>query len=171
LTAQTITYFDDFNYTHDFTTGVPGLNPSATDGGGIWSGVVNAGAGGTPTNASAAGTGGLTMGMTNVRWENSEDSAPYLFREVDVNLFQRVTVKISAQTPGNWSFAGPMVREPNPIGDGNPGDFAVLPADEDWYASRSFRPAGSFMFSRLRVLNGDGCAAAAPASGTPVWQL
>jgi hypothetical protein len=47
------TYRDDFTYTHDFSTGVPGFNPTATSGGAIWSGVENANAGGVTTNAGS----------------------------------------------------------------------------------------------------------------------
>jgi hypothetical protein len=48
--------FDDFSYNHNFFTGgVPGFDPGAETGGGIWNGIYNANLGGRDTTAAFQG--------------------------------------------------------------------------------------------------------------------
>jgi hypothetical protein len=74
--------------------------------------------------------------MDEVGWEASTDTAPYLFRNVNTADLVSVRARILSQTQNNWSTAGVMVRQPNPV-DG-------LPGQENWVAANSYRPVGSF---------------------------
>jgi hypothetical protein len=104
------TYRDDFNSSFNYATG-------SVPAGGIWSGSYNAtNFGSTTFNANTTNAGQLTIGIKPVGWEGGgADTGPMLFRQVDVGTLMDVRVKISQQTPGNWSDAGIIVRVPGPI--------------------------------------------------------
>ena len=72
----------------------------------------------------------LQMGMDGVAWENNNSQGPLLYRTVDASQLMSVRAKISAQTTGNWSQAGVMVRVPNPI---------PSPGIENWQTAWSFQ--------------------------------
>ncbi len=79
--------------------------------------------------------GRLLMGMDAVGWENANDSGPLLFRNVNDTDLVSVRAKITAQSVGNWSQAGVIVRAPNAI------DAAA--GQENWQTSWSFRAGGA----------------------------
>ena len=88
----------------------------------------------------------LQMGLDGVAWENNNSQGPLLYRTVPAAQLMSVRAKISAQTTGNWSQAGVMVRVPNPI---------PSPGIENWQSAWSFRPAGgAFTFQSNDVTNG-----------------
>jgi hypothetical protein len=115
--------------------------------GGIWTGVYNGNDGGTDTTSNIGNGNQLTMGLVGVGWENNRDTGPFLYKEVNAADFVRATVKITAQTAGNWSLAGIMVRMPNAID--------AAPNQENWYAAWSFRTSATARtFQSNRVLDG-----------------
>ena len=89
----------------------------------------------------------LQMGMDGVAWENNNSQGPLLYRTVDASQLMSVRAKISAQTTGNWSLAGVIVRVPNPI---------PSPGIENWQAAWSFRGTVNppFTFQSNDVTNG-----------------
>ena len=90
---------DEFTTSFNYATGSVPI-------GGIWNGIHNGNAGGTGTTANSTNPGQLTMGLSGVGWENSNDTGPMLYRNVTASDFVRVTAKITSQTQGNWSLSG-----------------------------------------------------------------
>jgi hypothetical protein len=92
-----------------------------------------------------------TAGVLGVNWEGAngdQNNAPFLYREVPADAKFTATIKIDAQTSGNWSYApiiarlkGPAGGPDTPVGlnDGDPldptesfvtmGSFRVTPAN------------------------------------------
>jgi hypothetical protein len=92
---------------------------------------------------TSSGQGFLQMGLDAVGWEANNATGPLLYREVPESQFTSVRAKISGQSTGMWSLAGPMVRAPN------------AGAGENWQTSWSFRPgANDLRHQSNRVLDG-----------------
>jgi hypothetical protein len=144
--GQVTTYRDDFNYTHNFTqNGVPGFNPACTMGGCIWEGIHNQAAAGADIIADA---GFITLPQSRTQitqWEGTQDTAPLIYRTVEVEDLHSITLKISSQLPANWSLAGPIVRLHQP-------QYATpdQQPNENWFAAWSFIPAQPMMGTDFR---------------------
>lgn len=143
--GQTITtYTDDFSTAHNYSmNGVPGFNSGATSGSAIWEGIHNQ-TGHVQDAVAAGGTLGIPMvGPANAAraWENAADTGFYLWRKVNVEHLQSITVDISSQPTGFWSLTGPLIRNPTPPAGNSAGD------EEAWIAGWSFKPsAGAEVF-------------------------
>jgi hypothetical protein len=142
--AQTFT--DDFNTAHDYSFG----DTTGT----IWTGMENIpGVIGTGVfDASMANPGTLTVqdpgtlefdedpgagtGPPGIGWEGGRSTSPFLFRDVPEGQDFTATVKISAQTSGNWTAAGIIARAGNSLTPpGVQGDHT----DENFVTAYSFR--------------------------------
>jgi hypothetical protein len=90
-------------------------------------------------NNPATNPAGVAPG---VGWEGGRSSAPFLWREVPANQDFTATVKISAQTSGQWSAAGIVARAKSPTPPG-PGDGNVMTpdnnSDENFVTMTTFR--------------------------------
>ncbi|MEX2317539.1 MAG: hypothetical protein WD669_10340 [Pirellulales bacterium] len=134
-------------FTDNFNTNWTGYASGIVSPTGIWSGVYNGDDGGTNTTANTPNANQLTMGLVGVGWENNRDTGPFLYKEVNAAEFVSATVKITSQTQGNWSLAGVLVRQANPIDS--------LANQENWFAAWSFRSSPTARtFQSNRVLNG-----------------
>jgi hypothetical protein len=123
---------DDFSTFFDYSGGAVG---------GIWDGSFNMSnlAGGSFFSNMTFVDNTLTVqdnGATNMGWEGNRSSAPFLFSNVPAGQDFTATVKISAQTSGQWSSAGLLARagnSPTPPGTG------ANNADENFVSMSSFR--------------------------------
>jgi hypothetical protein len=144
-------FIDEFDGAeHDFTGG-------AVPAGGIWDGVwneTNGGDAGTPAFFVSNGEDffgnpkpgvlfmedlGLhpnTDGNFGVGWEGNKTSAPFLFRNVPAENNFVATIKINAQTNGQWSYAPIIARHAGPTPGQTQGD--------DLDPEESFITIGSF---------------------------
>jgi hypothetical protein len=112
-----ITFTDNFDTSHDYSTGT-------VPAGGIWDGVYNAGSGGDVFNANSTTAGNLRLGIDQTGWGGGGvDNARFLFKRVDLDQLREVRTKITAQTAGQWSTAGILVRLPAPLDDDEQNDY------------------------------------------------
>jgi hypothetical protein len=140
--AQTFT--DDFNSPHDYgfgdTTGtiwtgmenIPGL---------ISTGVFDADTANPDVltvedNGTFDADGNPANGITGMGWEGGRSTAPFLFTNVPAGRDFTATVKISAQTSGQWSAAGIIARAGN---SPTPPGIGADNADENYVTAYSFR--------------------------------
>ncbi|HJQ81897.1 MAG TPA: hypothetical protein VJ828_18170 [Lacipirellulaceae bacterium] len=140
--AQTFT--DDFNTPHDYQFG----DTTGT----IWTGMENIpGLIGTGVhdadttnpdvltvedNGTFDADGNPANGISGMGWEGGRSTAPFLFRNVPAGQDFTATVKISAQTSGNWSAAGILARAGN---SPTPPGVGADHADENFVTAYSFR--------------------------------
>src|SRR5688572_16940700 len=125
---------DDFNTNRNYALG-------AVDG--IWDGSHNMlNLSGGLFNANISNAGVLTVddngtfSATGVGWEGNRSTAPFLFRNVPAGQDFTATVKVSAQTSGQWSAAGLIARAANsPTPPGTGADNA----DENFVTTTTFR--------------------------------
>jgi hypothetical protein len=140
--AQTVT--DNFNSPHDYafgdTTGtiwtgmenIPGL---------ISTGVFDADMANPDVltvedNGTFDADGNPANGISGMGWEGGRSTSPFLLTDVPAGRDFTATVKISAQTSGNWSAAGIIARAGNsPTPPGTGADHA----DENFATAYSFR--------------------------------
>lgn len=147
--AQTtsITFRDDFDAFHDYTTG-------AVPASGIWSGVYNATNGGGLVEANGVVPGSLYFddlnnhpnnpgairpfgigwesGLQGTRWNNG----PFVFRDIPSEVDFTATIKIDTQTAGNWSYAAIIARHKGPTVGIDEGGF--LDPDESFLTTGNF---------------------------------
>jgi hypothetical protein len=105
-------------------------------------------------NASMANAGTLTVedngtfdadgnagnGISGMGWEGGRSTAPILFANVPAGQDFTATVKISAQTAGNWSSAGLIARAGN---SPTPPGIGADHADENFVSMTTFRTAAA----------------------------
>jgi hypothetical protein len=133
---------DDFSSDFNYALGAVG---------GIWTGSENMlNLNGGFYNANISNPGVLTVedngtfdadsdpgtGITGMGWEGGRSTAPFLFTNVPAGQDFTATVKIGAQTSGQWSAAGLIARagnSPTPPGTG------ANHADENFVTMTSFR--------------------------------
>jgi hypothetical protein len=139
--AQTVT--DNFNTAHDYqfgdTTGTiwTGMEniPLVTQTGVFDADTTN------PDVLTIEDNGTFTTGAAphGIGWEGNRSTAPFLFTDVPAGKDFIATVKISAQTSGQWSAAGLIARanSPTPPGTG------MNNADENFVTMTSFRTAAA----------------------------
>ena len=183
--------------TWDYTTGtVPAL--------GIWSGIHNPtfGDGPTPSTPKASfvadgrdefnmidKTGKLFIEDLNLHvnedtttlgigWEGNKNNGPFLFRSIPADSKFTATIKIDAQTAGNWSYSAIIARLAGPtVGHGIGG---TLDPTESFVTAGSFRtdnanPNNATLLTG-NIINaaeqGDIISDAAPTGATapvPLW--
>ncbi|HJQ81898.1 MAG TPA: hypothetical protein VJ828_18175, partial [Lacipirellulaceae bacterium] len=158
--AFAVTVTDNFDTSFDY---LPGNVPA----GGIWTRVLNPGAGGglnmmppvdpvPKFDANNSTPGSLTMSTFNVGFgAGGASSAPALVREVDADQLREVRLRVSAQTAGQWSTAGILVRAPGPID--------AVGANDNFLGFYSYRPgpdnvpfAGGNSANLRNIVNGGG---------------
>lgn len=162
-------YYDDFNSFHDWIAGGVAVVPPN----GIWDGIHNAangGVAGSPGIFQSSGVDGAGIpkpgvllledrntfagpGSPGIGWEGSRTTAPMPYIEIPSNAHFTATVKINAQTSGQWSSAGIVARRKGP-------PVGVAPADrnENFVAAYSFRtnaaqPTGGSVLT-TRIVDG-----------------
>lgn len=135
---------DNFNANHDYTTG----DTTGT----IWTAMENIPllVNQTVHDANVSNAGTLTVGdngtfdqdndpMTappGMGWEGGRSTAPFLHTAVPAGMDFTATVKITAQTSGQWSAAGLIARAAN---SPTPPGFGADHADENFATMTSFR--------------------------------
>jgi hypothetical protein len=142
--AGAVVVSDNFNTAHDYQFGV-------LPGGGIWNGMENVlNLSGGAFNASMTNAGTLTVedngtfdadgnpdnGISGMGWEGGRSTAPFLRRDVPAGQDFTATVKIAAQTSGQWSAAGIIARAAN---SATPPGIGPDHADENFVTNYSFR--------------------------------
>jgi hypothetical protein len=167
--GQQTTFRDDFELFHDYHT-------NTVPAGGIWSGVNNADNGDNGTLIAkfvSDGTDGFGLPRDNVLFiedlngqlppteddavgvgfEGGRNTAPMLYRNVPSEQDWSATVKINAQTAGNWSAAGIVARRA-----GTPIGISPLDPNENFVATYSFRTdaanAGNATILTKNIRNG-----------------
>jgi hypothetical protein len=110
-----------------------------------------------------------TNGSLGVGWEATRNNAPFLYREMRSTDNWTATMKIDAQSTGQWSYAPIIARlkgtPPNPVGLGL-GDML--------HPNESFVAAGRLYGNTFQIRNiingsgGSGMTRPLP-SGTPLW--
>jgi hypothetical protein len=158
--ACAVTVTDNFDTSFDYL-------PGSVPGGGIWTRVLNPGAGGglnmdPPVDpvpifdANNTNAGSLTMSTFGVAFgAGGANSAPALVREVNADQLREVRLRISGQTMGQWSTAGILIRTASPID--------TIAANDNQLGFYSYRPgpdnvpfAGSNSANLRNVVNGGG---------------
>jgi hypothetical protein len=114
--AATVT--DDFSVPFDYSTGaVNGIWNGSWNMANLTSGRFNTTANpGTLTvddNGQYDADGDDTNGVTGMGWEGGRSSAPLLYTNIPAGQDFTATIKVSAQTNGNWSAAGLIARAAN----------------------------------------------------------
>ena len=116
-------------------------------------------------NANISNTGTMTVedngthvaasGPPGVGWENGRSSAPFLYTNVPAGQDFTATVKISAQTSGQWSAAGLIARAAN---SPTPPGVGADHTDENFATMYSFRTdamnanEGNTLMKRIQAL-------------------
>jgi hypothetical protein len=144
-----VTVSDQFDTSFDYL-------PGSVPGGGIWTRVLNPGAGGGQNqmpavdpipifDANDTNAGNLTLSTFGVGFGGGgTTTAPALVREVNADLFREARVRVTTQTAGQWSQAGILVRAPGPIN--------TVGANDNFFTYGGFRSGGT-------DFGGDGIAA------------
>ncbi len=140
--AGAVVISDNFNANHDYTAG----DTTGT----IWTGMENIPllVNQTVHDANTTNAGTLTVGDNGtyvspgspplppgMGWEGNRSTAPFLNLEVPAGKDFTATVKIVAQTAGNWSAAGLLARAPS----ATPPGVAADHADENFVTMAVFR--------------------------------
>jgi hypothetical protein len=128
---------DDFSVAHDYSDGAPF---------GIWTGVHNVEMLGAGTLATSGGNLNAANAGVNYGWEGGRSNAPMLYTRIPAGeannpggqFDYRATVKLDAQTFGNWSTAGIIARTVVPGGDPPSGTTGGTHADEYFVTAASF---------------------------------
>jgi hypothetical protein len=138
--AGAVVVTDNFNADSNYAFGVVG---------GIWNGSENMlNLNGGLYNANISNPGVLTVEdngtfdpdgtppAAGMGWEGGRSTAPFLYRNVPAGQDFTATVKVSAQTSGQWSAAGLIARAANsPTPPGTGADHT----DENFVTSTTFR--------------------------------
>jgi hypothetical protein len=147
---------DNFNADFNYALGAVG---------GIWNGSENMlNSNGGLFNANISNPGVLTVedngtfvaptGPAGVGWEGNRSTAPFLSRNVPAGQDFTATVKISAQTSGQWSAAGLIARAAN---SATPPGVGADNADENYVTMTTFRTdaananAGNTLMKRIEA--------------------
>jgi hypothetical protein len=142
--AGAVSITDNFNASHDYTLGdVTGT---------IWTGMENIPLlqGQTVHDANTSNAGVLTVGdngtfdadgdpmngISGMGWEGGRSTSPFLRTDVPAGKDFTATVKISAQTSGQWSAAGLVARAAN---SPTPPGIGADHADENFATMYTFR--------------------------------
>jgi hypothetical protein len=133
--AQAATFTDDFNTPTDYSV-FPGAGP-------VWDGMWNEPAFLADGFGEFQAVDGVLRVSTddgvapvpNLGWEVNRSTAPLLYHEVPADQDFTATVKINAQTSGQWSSAGLIARAPSATQPGTGTDHA----DENFATMYSFR--------------------------------
>ena len=130
--AKAVVETDNFSTFFDYSGGAVG---------GIWDGSYN-----MPNLAGGSYFSNMTFvdetltvqdnGSTNMGWEGTRSSAPFLFTNVPAGQDFTATVKITSQTSGQWSAAGLIARAAN---SPTPPGTAANHTDENFVTSTTFR--------------------------------
>jgi hypothetical protein len=138
--ADAVVVSDNFDTPHDYQFV---LLPA----GGIWNGMENVlNLNGGVFNASTSNAGTLTVedngtfvaasGPPGMGWEGGRSTAPFLFTNVPAGQDFTASVKISAQTSGQWSAAGIIARAAN---SPTPPGVGADHTDENFVTATTFR--------------------------------
>jgi hypothetical protein len=135
------TLLDNFSGSHNYRLG-------GVPAGGIWTDAHNelydASSPFDPFDANTTNAGNLTIGHEPVGWGGGgADNAPFLHREVDVETLVQVTVRIEAQSTGQWSSAGIMLRSDSPLDN--------VTSNDNFLTAHAFKPSSSD--TRVQVAN------------------